>query len=105
MSTALIQHWQAIYLCAALLAAAVTIVVGDHLRDGEPPAASTRCGVALTAGALWPVMLVGLLQLLVVDRTVGRARRRTPAHRAGNAPVEISPVIIPERELVVAGSR
>lgn len=105
MGSTMIQHWQVLYLCAALLVAAATIVVSDHLRAGEPPAASTRCAAALTAGVLWPVILVGLLQLGLVDRVVHRARRHTPSHRAGTAPFAMSPAVSSERELVGAGSR
>ena len=94
MSGTIISHWQIAYLCAALLVSVFAIIAGDHLRAGDPPAVSTRFAAALTAGALWPVIVVGLLQLWSIDRVVRHIRGvRTP-----QAPV-------PERTLMAAGSR
>lgn len=95
MNSAMIEFWQVGYLCAGLLFACAAIVAGDFFRTDEPPSVSMRCGVAVTTGTLWPVVVVGLLQLWVVERVVRHLRR--PAHRSVAA--------LPARELVGSGSR
>jgi hypothetical protein len=52
--------WQ-VYVCGALIAAASTSVAADLFSEPDVPAA-TRAGAIVFAGALWPVLLVGLLQ-------------------------------------------
>ncbi|MGB0972834.1 MAG: hypothetical protein ACPGVG_18030 [Mycobacterium sp.] len=51
------------YLCGALIAAVATI--GATIRfsgSGAPVTAMTRVSVAVLAGALWPLLAVGVLQ-------------------------------------------
>lgn len=86
MNSLLIQHWHVAYLCTALLFAAVALIAGDHLRAADPPAMSIRCNVALTAGALWPVMVVGMVQLWAINRLAGRRRRTAVSPAEKSAP-------------------
>jgi hypothetical protein len=53
--------WQ-VYLCGALIAAAGASVAADLSPDRDVTAA-TRAGVIVLAGALWPMLLVGVVQL------------------------------------------
>jgi hypothetical protein len=56
--------WQ-VYLCGALVAAAGASVAADLFS--EPDVLSmTRTGVIVFSGALWPVLLVGLLQFTCI---------------------------------------
>jgi|GEM_PF-5284356 hypothetical protein len=51
------------YLCGALIAAAATIGATIRFSDlGTPVTAATRVSVAVLAGALWPLLAVGVLQ-------------------------------------------
>jgi hypothetical protein len=93
MDSTLVQHWQAVYLCAALLFAAATTAAGDHLREGGPPAMPTRCTVAMVTGALWPVVLVGLAQLMTINGLLRHLR-------AKGAP----PAVAPEQLLASASA-
>jgi hypothetical protein len=55
--------WLMIYLCGVLVAAAGASVAADLFSERDAPSAA-RTGVIVIAGALWPVLLVGLLQLI-----------------------------------------
>lgn len=51
------------YLCGALIAAAATIGATIRYSDsGTPVTALTRVSIAVLAGALWPLLAVGVLQ-------------------------------------------
>jgi hypothetical protein len=54
-----------IYLCGSLMAAAGCSVASDLFPEPDVPAA-TRAKVIVFAGVAWPVLLIGLLQLLCV---------------------------------------
>lgn len=95
MDGTLIQHWQVGYLLAGLLFACATIVACDHLRTGDPPSKTIRCGVAVTAGTLWPVVAIGLLQLWFVELVVHHMRHPHPRPA----------VAVLHRHLVGSGSR
>ena len=54
-----------VYLCGSLVAAAGSSVAADLLSEPDVPAA-TRTKVIVFAGVAWPVLLVGLLQLICI---------------------------------------
>mgnify|MGYP007086241721 CR=1 FL=1 len=74
------QQWQLAYAVIALLFAVSAIVAAHHLRVDEGPSAATESTLALVAGAIWPVMIVGLAQLWAVQRLMSRkqAGRQVP---------------------------
>ena len=51
-----------IYLCGVLVALAAASMTADLFSDHGVPA-SARTAVIVFAGVLWPVLLVGLLEL------------------------------------------
>lgn len=83
----MIQQWQVAYLATALLFAIAAVVAGDHLRGGDPPAASTRCALAAAAGLLWPVIVVGLVQLWTIAHASHSLRQGGTAPAAETARV------------------
>ena len=54
-----------VYLCGALVSAAGASVASDLFSEPDVPAA-TRTKVIVFAGVAWPVLLVGLLQLICI---------------------------------------
>ena len=54
-----------VYLCGSLIAAAGTSVAADLLTEPDVPSA-TRTKVIVFASVGWPVLLVGLLQLICI---------------------------------------
>ena len=54
-----------VYLCGSLVAAAGSSVAADLVSEPDVPAA-TRTKVIVFAGVAWPVLLVGLLQLICI---------------------------------------
>lgn len=69
-----IQQWQVAYAVVALLFAMAAVVAAHQMRDGESPSSAAEATAALTAGALWPVMIIGLLQLGAIHCVVSRLR-------------------------------
>ena len=70
--------WWEIYVCGALVAAVGASVVAD-LSSELDAASGARAAVIALAGALWPVVLCGLLQLICiagVAEVVSAAERR-----------------------------
>jgi hypothetical protein len=82
MSSVQLHPWGLAYLAVALLFGVAALVVADHLRSGEAPSAAVRGTAAVVAGALWPVMVVGLTQLLILRTVTDRLRMRPTRHAA-----------------------
>jgi hypothetical protein len=55
--------WQ-LYLCGALVTAVGASVATDRFSEREEPL--PRTGLISLAGLLWPVVLVGLTQLILI---------------------------------------
>lgn len=83
-----LQQWQVSYLVIALLFAMAAVVVAHHLRIGDPPSVATEATAAMIAGALWPVMVLGLAQLWAILQAVTRLRASQAPPVAGAAPAE-----------------
>jgi hypothetical protein len=56
--------WQ-IYLCGGLVSAVGASVAADLFSERDVPSV-VRAGVSVFVGVVWPVLLVGLLQLICV---------------------------------------
>jgi hypothetical protein len=72
-----------VYLCGSLVAAAGSSVASDLLSRPDVPAA-TRTKVIVFAAVAWPVLLVGLLQLICIGG-LARALSADPSDRDGAA--------------------
>jgi hypothetical protein len=71
-----------VYLCGSLVVAAGSSVAADLLSERDVPAA-TRTKVIVFAGVGWPVLLVGLLQLICIGG-IARAVSADPSDRDGS---------------------
>ena len=71
--------WAALYGGVALLAAAMVLVFADRLYSQDPAYRPVGPGLALAAGALWPVLVIGAAQLLVLQFFRGRRREADAA--------------------------
>ncbi len=88
MNSTVIQHWQFSYLCVAFLVATAASVVSDQLRASDPPAPVVRFTAVGLIGALWPLAIVGFIQLWTIAKLAAwlrpaparteAARRRMP---------------------------
>jgi hypothetical protein len=56
--------WQ-IYLCGSFMAAAGASVAADLFSERDVPS-TTRTRLIVFAGVSWPVLLIGLLQLICI---------------------------------------
>lgn len=66
--------WQ-IYLCGAFMTAAGASVAADLFAERDVPP-TTRARLVVFAGVSWPVLLIGLLQLICIG---GLARAMSTA--------------------------
>jgi hypothetical protein len=71
--------WVIVYLCSAALVAGGGVAFAARSRRSERPTPSVTVGPALVAGAVWPLLVVGLAQWLLVHGIV-KALRRAPVH-------------------------
>ena len=74
-----------VYLCGSLVAAAGASVAADLSSEPSMPAASQTKVIAF-AGVVWPVLLVGLLELIFIGfvravSTASAAQHVRPAMR------------------------
>jgi biotin transporter BioY len=58
--------WVNAYLCGWLVTAIVALIVANESREIRVASPLTRAVVATIAGALWPVLAVGLFELAFV---------------------------------------
>lgn len=78
MNSIQIFPWGIAYVAVVVLFAVASLVAADHLSSGEPPSVITRGWVATVAGALWPVMLVGIAQVWLIRTLFTMARPAQP---------------------------
>ncbi len=67
--------WIDLYVAIALIGAVAVWLISQRFQSYDPPNDIVRGFFALVAGALWPLVIVGAVQILAV-RFV--ARRLTP---------------------------
>ncbi|MCI4674293.1 hypothetical protein [Candidatus Mycolicibacterium alkanivorans] len=78
--------WITLYLITAVVVAFLTWHMSHHLQSFDGPTDEARAFWSIVAGAIWPIVLVGVAQMLVVHLITARLRR-APA-----APVEPVPM-------------
>jgi hypothetical protein len=73
-----IPVWITLYLITAVVVAVLTWHMSHHLQSFEGPTDTARGFWAIVAGAIWPVILLGILQVLAIHLAI---------RRLGHAPV------------------
>jgi predicted phage tail protein len=73
-----IPVWIALYLIAAVVVAFLTWHMSHYIQSIEGPTDAGRRVCSLLAGVGWPIVLVGVLQMLAIH-LVTRRLRRAPA--------------------------
>lgn len=68
--------WIALYLVPAIAVAIASWYVSKRFASFDPPSAAVRVLAAVAAGALWPLVLIGVAQLQLV-RVIARRIRAT----------------------------
>jgi hypothetical protein len=71
--------WIDLYVVAALLVAVATWLVSPYFQSIDPPGDIARGFWSAAAGALWPLVLVGVAQVYAVRYV---ARRLSPTYSA-----------------------
>jgi len=74
--------WIDLYVLTALLAAVAVWLVTPHFQSDDPPGDIARGFWSAAAGALWPLVLVGALQIYAVRLIVRRLRPAVPEQPA-----------------------
>lgn len=83
--------WITAYLITAVAVAFLTWHMSYHLQSFDGPSDEARVFWAIVAGAIWPVILLGLAQMLAI-RVITRRLRPAPATHALPVPVLASDV-------------
>jgi hypothetical protein len=76
--------WQ-IYLCGAFMAAAGASVAADLFSERDVPS-TTRARLIVFAGVSWPVLLIGLLQLICIGGLAKATSTAFGARHVGRRP-------------------
>jgi heme/copper-type cytochrome/quinol oxidase subunit 2 len=58
--------WFVVYASVAIVVAGIASAVTSRLRTGDGEAAAQWGPAALLAGVLWPIALIGLVQLFIM---------------------------------------
>lgn len=66
--------WLTVYLCGWLFATIGALAVAERVSGGESPSAHVSLGVGVVAGALWPVVIAGLVQMAAIALIARRWR-------------------------------
>ena len=77
-----------VYLCGWVLTTIGTLVAVSRLPDRRRPQL-----LAILAGALWPVLVVGVIELIAIV-AVARTMRAASARQSDQAPMERDEVLI-----------
>jgi biotin transporter BioY len=66
--------WLNVYLCGWLVTAVISLVFANESRELRIAPPLTRGVVAVIAGALWPVLVVGILELACIVLLANKLR-------------------------------
>lgn len=89
MSGIAIHDWLIVYVCATLVFAGASTLFADHYWTADPPQGAQRAALIALAGALWPVLAVGIAQLLLIEVAARHVRHRHAVYRP--APFAVGP--------------
>ena len=70
--------WITVYLITAVVVAFLTWDMSHHLQSLERPTDAARGTWSIVAGAIWPVILLGIAQMLAIH-LITRHLRHAPA--------------------------
>jgi hypothetical protein len=65
------------YLCGWLIASVIAFAVADSFPNDPTSPPRARGALAVVAGALWPVLLVGIVQVACVGAVAKSVRLRS----------------------------
>ena len=74
MSGIAIHDWFIVYTFGALLFAGASTVFADQCWTADPPRGAQRAGLVGLAGVLWPVLAVGVVQLVLIELVARRVQ-------------------------------
>jgi hypothetical protein len=84
--------WITVYLITAVVVAFLTWHMSHHLQSFDGPTDAGRSFWAIVAGVIWPIVLVGVVQMLAIH-LITRRLRHTPTAHALPVPVLASDVV------------
>jgi predicted phage tail protein len=72
--------WITVYLITAVVVAVLTWHLSHHVQSLEGPTDAARGFWAIVAGAGWPVILLGVAEMLVIHLITRRLRHAPATH-------------------------
>ena len=82
-----------VYLCGWLVSTIGALVAAHWLSDRRMSRPLSRGSLAVLAGVLWPVLVVGVVELIAIV-VVARRMRAASARQSDQAPMERDEVLI-----------
>ena len=82
-----------VYLCGWLITAIATLAAADRLSSGDSPPMRVCVGVGVVAGALWPVVIMGLVQLAAITLIARPSRTAAVRHSGRPSSIRLKEVI------------
>jgi dolichol kinase len=76
-----------VYLCGWLITTVGTLAAADWVSGGDKPPA--RVWVGIVAGVLWPVVILGLVQLAAIAVTARASRTAAVRRHSGRRATSI----------------
>ena len=84
--------WLNVYLCGLLIATIAALAAAEQVSGVDRPSARVSLGVGVVAGALWPVVIAGLVQVASIV-LIARRWRAAPVRRSDLASVQLKEVL------------
>ena len=72
--------WITVYLITAVVVAFLTWHMSHYLQSFDGPTDAARGYLSIVAGAIWPVILVGVVQMLAIHLIARRLRHAPVPH-------------------------
>jgi predicted anti-sigma-YlaC factor YlaD len=79
-------------LCRWLITTIGALAAADRVSGGESPPTRVLLGVGVVAGALWPLVIMGLVQVAAIA-IIARPRRAAAVRHSGRASIQLKEVL------------
>ena len=82
-----------VYLCGWLITTVGTLAAADLVSGGDRPPTRVCVGVGVVAGALWPVVIMGLVQLAAIAVIARPSRTAAIRHSDRASSIRLKEII------------
>jgi len=84
--------WLNVYLCGLLITTIAALAAAEQVSGFDRPSARVSLGVGVVAGALWPVVIAGLVEVASIG-LIARRWRAAPVRRSDLVSIQLKEVL------------